>query len=319
MSAYRPGRDDRVVTDRHTDGATAAAPAPLAPGPGPSPEGAWARPSAPPARRAGRTGGHDEKNDAASSYTRADRRVPAALIALAAIPVLAGVIRVTELAAGAEITPENERFFASPTPVVVHVVSAVGYCLLGAFQFAPGLRHRRPGWHRRAGRLLVPLGFGVALSGLWMTVFYPKPPGDGELVTAFRLLFGSGMAVAILLGFAAIRRRDIAGHRAWMTRGYAIALGAGTQAFTLAPLMAVVEEPAETPRALLMAAAWVINLAVAEWFIRRRPRGPVPSPAAGPFPAAGPSAPSAVVGAGAGGGLAGAGAVRRRVAGERTA
>lgn len=314
MSAYRPGRDDRVVTDRHTDGASVAAPAPLAPWSGPSPEGVRAGPSAPPARRTGRP---DERNDAVRSSARADRRVPAALIALAAIPVLAGVIRVTELAVGAEITPDNERFFASPAPVVVHVVSAVGYCLLGAFQFAPGFRRRRPGWHRRAGRLLVPLGFGVALSGLWMTVFYPKPPGDGELVTAFRLLFGSGMAVAILLGFAAIRRRDIAGHRAWMTRGYAIALGAGTQVFTLAPLMAVAEEPAETPRALLMAAAWVINLAVAEWFIRRRPRGPVPSPAAGP------SAPSAVMGAGAGGGagggLAGAGEVRRRVAGERTA
>jgi hypothetical protein len=33
------------------------------------------------------------------------------------------------------------------------------------------------------------------------------------------------MVLSIILGFAAIRRRDIIGHRAWMMRGYAIGLG----------------------------------------------------------------------------------------------
>ena len=41
------------------------------------------------------------------------------------------------------------------------------------------------------------------------------------------------MGVSIILGLAAIRRRDIVTHRAWMTRAYALALGAGTQAFTV--------------------------------------------------------------------------------------
>lgn len=40
------------------------------------------------------------------------------------------------------------------------------------------------------------------------------------------------MAACLVLGFTAIRRRDIAAHRAWMIRAYAIGLGAGTQAFT---------------------------------------------------------------------------------------
>ena len=47
-----------------------------------------------------------------------------------------------------------------------------------------------------------------------------------------RLVVASAMAVCVVLGFAAIRRRDIAAHRAWMIRAYALALGAGTQAFT---------------------------------------------------------------------------------------
>ena len=44
---------------------------------------------------------------------------------------------------------------------------------------------------------------------------------------------GSAMLVTIVLAFAAIRRRDIARHRAWMIRSYAIGLVAGTQVFTL--------------------------------------------------------------------------------------
>jgi len=57
------------------------------------------------------------------------------------------------------------------------------------------VRRRRPGYHRAAGRALV--------------------------------------VASIVLGFAAMRRREIARHRAWMIRAYAIALAAGTQAFAV--------------------------------------------------------------------------------------
>jgi hypothetical protein len=86
-----------------------------------------------------------------------------------------------------------------------------------------------------------------------------------------RLLFGSGMVFAIIYGFIAIRRGDMIRHRAWMTRAYAIGLGAGTQALTLAAGEMIAGPPSELGNALLMGAAWFINLAVAEWSIRRRP------------------------------------------------
>ncbi|MBE1485509.1 DUF2306 domain-containing protein [Plantactinospora soyae] len=197
--------------------------------------------------------------------------VPTLLIILTAVPVVAGAVRVAELTGGAEVTPENARFVAAPVPVLLHIVGATLFCVLGAFQFVPGLRRRKPGWHRIAGRVLVPAGLVAALSGLWMTLFYPQPPGDGELLTGFRLLFGSAMAVCIVLGFVAVRRRNFARHRGWMIRGYAIAQGAGTQALTHLPWMLVLGTPGETARALLVALGWVINLAVAEWIIRRRP------------------------------------------------
>ena len=198
----------------------------------------------------------------------------AALFLLSAIPLAAGTFRLAQLAGGADITPANARFFAAPLPVVVHIVGAAVYIILGAFQFATGFRRRWPGWHRVAGRLVVVCGLLVGLSALWMTLFYPWPKGDGALLYILRLVFGSAMVVSIVLGFAAIRRRDIRRHREWMMRGYALGLGAGTQALTLLAGELIAGPPSELSRALLMGAAWVINLAVAEWIIRRRPAPP---------------------------------------------
>ncbi|WP_460303678.1 DUF2306 domain-containing protein [Actinocorallia aurea] len=206
------------------------------------------------------------------SATRADRLVPTALILLIAIPVIAGVVRLTQLVVGAEITPANARFFASPAPVVAHIFGVIVYGVLGAFQFAPGFRRRRPAWHRRAGRILVPCGLVVALSALWMTLFYPRPDDVGDLLSGIRLAVASAMAASIVLGYLAVRRRDLAGHRAWMIRAYALGMGAGTQALTQLPWILTVGPPGQLAKAVLMAAAWLINLGVGEWLIRTRLR-----------------------------------------------
>ncbi len=108
-----------------------------------------------------------------------------------------------------------------------------------------------------------------------MSHFYQLPAHDGELLYVLQLIFGTGMILSILLGLAAILRRDIARHQAWMMRGYAIAIAAGTQAFTIMPWILIAGMPGEIAKALLMLAGWLINLAVAEWFIRRRRPGSV--------------------------------------------
>ncbi len=207
-----------------------------------------------------------------------DWMVPAGLIALGLIPAIAGSVRLAEVASGADVTPENARFLASPLPVVLHVLAAVPYSLLGALQFSPGFRRRFRGWHRAVGKLLVPAGLVVALSGLWMAHFYQLPAFDGPLVYVERLVFGAAMLLAMLLGIAAIGRRDFVAHGAWMTRAYAIGLGAGTQVFTHLPWFLVVNDelPGGLPRAGMMGAGWIINVLVAEWAIRRAHR---PKPA----------------------------------------
>jgi uncharacterized membrane protein len=198
--------------------------------------------------------------------------VPAGLILLSLIPVIAGGARLTELTGGAEITPRNERFFNSPVPVAIHIVSVTVYSLLGAFQFAPSLRRGRRSWHRAAGRILIPAGALVAGSGLWMALFYALPPSDGLILLILRLVFGTAMLASLVLGVFAIRRRDFAEHGAWMTRAYAIGVAAGTQALILIIPELLSAPPDVTTRAVLMGAAWLINLAVAEYVIHRRAR-----------------------------------------------
>lgn len=196
--------------------------------------------------------------------------VPTGLVLLSLIPILAGALRLTELSSGAAVTADNERFFGSPIPVVIHIVSATVFAMLGAFQFATSPAGARSRWHRKSGRVVVPAGLFAALSGLWMTVFYSLPPNDGPLLLWFRLDFGVAMVVSIALGIRAIVQRRFARHGAWMTRAYAIGVAAGTQAIVLTAVELIAGPPDVTWRALLMGASWLLNLAIAEYIIQRR-------------------------------------------------
>jgi uncharacterized membrane protein len=198
---------------------------------------------------------------------RAGWPVPVALVLLSLIPVVSGALRLVEVAGGPELMPANPRVAASPAPVVIHVVASALYALVGAGQFWARLRRRHRSWHRGAGRLLVVAGLLVAGSGLWMTLFYPDAPG-GLLLWTVRLVVGVAMAISIVLGFSAIRRRDIAAHRAWMVRAYALGLGAGTQIFTEG-IGEAVAGTGDLSKAISMAAGWAFNAVVAELVIRR--------------------------------------------------
>lgn len=205
--------------------------------------------------------------------------MPLGLVLLSLVPVAAGSVRVAQLASGPEMSPDNARFVTAPVPVLVHIVGASVYCLLGAFQFSGGIRRRHPRWHRTAGRVLIPAGMAAAASGLWMTVFYDLPASDGAVLGAMRLVVGTAMVTSILLGLVCVRRRDFARHQAWMMRGYALGIGAGTQVLTSVPLIVLVGQPGPGAKAVAMGAGWGINIAVAEWAIRRSRRMSRPRPA----------------------------------------
>lgn len=197
--------------------------------------------------------------------TAAGWPIVAALVGLSAIPLTAGTFRLLQLFGGPAVIPADGRFASQPAPLVVHIIGATIYVLLGSMQLVPAFRRRHLTWHRRAGRVLAVAGLMVAGSALWMTIGYAAKPGTGDLLYVLRLIFGSAMVAALLLGFTAARRHDNQAHSAWMIRAYAIGLAAGTQALTGGILLGTGELGAD----LTKAAGWVINLAVAEWIIRR--------------------------------------------------
>lgn len=136
-----------------------------------------------------------------------------------------------------------------------------------SLQFSPALRRR--GWHRAAGSALVPLGFAAALTGLWMTLSYPTAPGDGPAVFAMRLVVGIAVITYLTLGVRSLGKSDFETHGTWMLRAYALAMGAGTHVLTHLPWFIFVgDSPGGTPRAVMMAAGWIINAVVAEAVIR---------------------------------------------------
>jgi cytochrome bd-type quinol oxidase subunit 2 len=197
--------------------------------------------------------------------------IAAGLLLLALVPSIAGAFRIGEITSGATETAANARFMQMPLPVLLHIVGALVYAMVGAFQFLPRLRRTRNGWHRFAGRyLLLPAGFVVALTGLWMTAFYDTPAIDDRAVAVSRCLVGGFMLACLVLGIAAIRRHDYPAHGAWMIRAYALAMGAGTQVLTSGPPLLLFGEPSELARLIQMDAGWLINILVAEWIIARR-------------------------------------------------
>ena len=195
----------------------------------------------------------------------------AGLLLFGAMPLIFAVIRALQFMGVVEIMPPVATSVA--LPVAIHIGGALIYATLGALQFSTPLRRRWPLWHRMAGRLTVAAGMLVALSALWLTFGYASLSIGGLLLAAFRGVVGSAMAVSLVLGLSAILRRDVARHREWMIRAYALGLGAATQMIILLIGEAVFGAPlTELARAGLMGLAWSINAAVAEWIIQRERR-----------------------------------------------
>jgi hypothetical protein len=58
--------------------------------------------------------------------------VPVALVALSAIPLTAGTLRLIQLAGGPAVIPADHRFAGFPLPLVVHILGATTYALAGS-------------------------------------------------------------------------------------------------------------------------------------------------------------------------------------------
>ena len=198
--------------------------------------------------------------------------IPAGLIIFGLVPILANALRRVAMALGPADSSSGDGGGGMSLPVILHVVGATVFVVLGALQFSADFRRSRPSWHRIAGRVAILAALLAAGSGLWLA--FATLADYSPLLFVFRLLAAAGLALCIIFGFRAIRQRRLPRHRAWMIRAFAIGLGAATQVFTLGFGEGIFGE-SDLSIALLNGAGWAINLAAAEWVIRRTPRNVV--------------------------------------------
>ncbi len=194
-----------------------------------------------------------------------------ALFLLAIIPVLTGVLVLQSMQFGVINALSDATAIARrasyPWAIIGHILGGSAMLILGFSQFSSRLRRAVPLLHRWLGRVLVGAGAYFALSGLVMNAS-AKAQADSVLYNSAQNVMAVVFLTVLFLGIRAIKQRRVADHRAWMMRSYAITLGAATQTVLLLPVFLLLGEVRGVLVDLVFIAAWVVNLAVAEWLIR---------------------------------------------------
>ncbi|ABM39917.1 DUF2306 domain-containing protein [Polaromonas naphthalenivorans] len=185
---------------------------------------------------------------------------------------------------GVALHPDMRAAFeAHRIGVYAHVFTSAVALALGPVQFSARFRAARPGLHRWLGRLYLGVGVLVGgVAGLFMAFH-----AFGGL--AARLGFGCLAALWLYTGFRAyraIRARDIAAHRRWMVRNFALTFAAVTLRLWM-PASMVLGIPFENAYPVIAWLCWIPNLVLAELaFNQARNRATRPTMATEPGSAA---------------------------------
>jgi len=172
----------------------------------------------------------------------------------------------TLLPVGAAVQPEMRHAFETRAVALrVHVFAAIFALALGPFQFSAALRAARPRLHRIMGRLY--LGVGVLVGGS-AGLYVAQEAYGGALAQAGFSLLAMAWLYTGWRAFSAIRAGDVARHRAWMLRNFALTLAAVTLRIYL-PLSMLAAVPWASAYAAIAWLCWVPNVLAIEWWLRR--------------------------------------------------
>jgi len=158
-----------------------------------------------------------------------------------------------------------DRKAAMPLAIYAHLVGGMLALALGPWQFNARIRQRMLRVHRWTGRgyivsVLVGGAGALALAPYSMQGFVTHL-GFGMLATLWLL--------TTAIAYARIREGDIAAHRRWMTRSYALTLAAVTLRIWL-PISQIAGMPFADAYQAVAWFCWVPNLIVAEWIVIAR-------------------------------------------------
>jgi uncharacterized membrane protein len=211
---------------------------------------------------------HDSIGTAAILTPRgAPRRAPRAWWAILVLSLLVAAYGAAFVARGEAAFPGElaPSLRARPWAIFSHAVFGSLALLTGPFQFRRGLLARRRRLHRVLGRVFVASALATGATGLYMA---PYSFGGPITHVAFGLL-----AVLVLattgMGLARILARDVAAHREWMVRSFALIFAGVALRVELLPLIAAHGGAFEPAYQWVSWLCWVPNLAWAEWYVRR--------------------------------------------------
>jgi uncharacterized membrane protein len=175
----------------------------------------------------------------------------------------------------AEMERFDRNFAGHPGVARGHVLPGALFLALAPLQFWGRLRTRHPRVHRWTGRVLLLAALVSTGSALF---FGLRTPFGGVAETIPISLAAVLFLFALARATVAIRARDVARHREWMIRAFALAVGIATVRvvglvldLTLTPLGV----PLMTGFVMALWVGWVVSVATAEAWIRHT-RGPAP-------------------------------------------
>lgn len=121
--------------------------------------------------------------------------------------------------------PYDAGFASRPVLTFLHIVPGFLFMVLGPLQFVPGIRSRYLNVHRWFGRIYLVAAVVAGLTALLMGFLIAfGGPNETVAVTFFSVIFLYSLGRA----FLHIRRREVAAHREWMIRAFAVGLGVAT-------------------------------------------------------------------------------------------
>jgi hypothetical protein len=175
-------------------------------------------------------------------------------------------------AANPRLTQLNglDNLFAHyPFLTLAHIIPGFLFMVLGPLQFSSTIRVRHLKWHRRNG--LVFLCCGAIVGGSALVMSFAMPAIGGLNQAAATTLFGSFFLFALGKAYWHVWRREIALHREWMIRAFAVGLAVATIRPIIGFFFATSPLTGLTPREFFGAAFWigfVLQLMAAEAWIR---------------------------------------------------
>ncbi|HEU0036197.1 MAG TPA: DUF2306 domain-containing protein [Kofleriaceae bacterium] len=183
---------------------------------------------------------------------------------VAPLPWLLGLVEPTPggMPLGAHLF---ERFTAAQLVFVAHVGGGGLALVVGPWQLMKRMRRRWPRLHRATGYVYVA---AVAVGGTAGLVLGPTAWAGPIAQAGFTALAIAWLATTAL-GVQRILSGDRTGHRAWMTRSFALAFAAVSLRIQF-PLFAAIGLPAAVGYTIVAWSSWLPNLVVAHVVLARR-------------------------------------------------